>query len=222
MVKKTPSTDIDFKGDFGFNRKAVTRSQVVGIFDLVGFSKVESNKDLVLAVRAMETSIELAFDGEYWWAERDTGGFEAARNEVLLRSTGDGYVVAFSKQEKDLDALEVLLEMYKQIKKKNTVNLGINKGDNYVLGDMNDFVNVIGWGINYAARALQYAQNGQIICTGYFAGPLLKTHGDKVSKETMVSIGKCTIKEANIELFNYYKEGEFGAPLTEPQSKKII
>ena len=220
MGKKTPSTDIDFKGDFGFNRKAVTRNQVVGIFDLVGFSKVESNKDLVSAVRAMETGIELALGDDYWWADRDTEGFEAAHNEVLLRSTGDGYVVAFSKQEKDLDALEMLVEMYKQIRKKNTVNLGINKGDNYVLVDMNDFVNIIGWGINYAARALQYARDGQIICTGYFAAPLLKTHGDKVSNREMVSFGKRTIKEANIELFNYYKEGEFGAPLTEAQSKK--
>ena len=108
MVKKTPSTDIDFKGDFGFNRRAVTKSQVVGIFDLVGFSKVESNNDLVSAVRAMETSIEIALvdlGDDYWWAERTTAGFEAAHNELLLRSTGDGYVVAFSEQEKDLDAL---------------------------------------------------------------------------------------------------------------------
>ena len=220
MGKKTPSTEIDYKGDFGFNRRAVSRDQVVGIFDLVGFSKVESNKDLVSAVRAMQTSIELALGDDYWWAERDTGGFEAAHNEVLLRSTGDGYVVAFSKQEKDLDTLEVLIEMYKAISKNHKVNLGINKGDNYVLGDMNDFVNIIGWGVNYAARALQYTQNGQIICTGFFAASLLKTHGDKVSKNEMVSFGKRTIKEANIELFNYYKEGEFGAPLTEAQSKK--
>ena len=220
MGRKPPSADIDFKGDFGFNRRAVTRNQVVGIFDLVGFSKVDSNKDLVSAVRAMETSIELALGDGYWWADRDTQGFEAVHNEVLLRSTGDGYVVAFSEQDKDLDALEVLIEMYKQIRKKNTVNLGINKGNNYVLVDMNDFVNIIGWGINYAARALQYARDGQIICTGYFASPLLKTHGDKVSSKEMTSFGKHKIKEANIELFNYHKGEDFGAPLTEVQSKK--
>ncbi len=219
MGKKTPSTDVVFKGDFGFNRKAVRRDQVVGIFDLVGFSKVESNKDLVSAVRAMETGIELALGDDYWWADRDTEGFEAAHNEVLLRSTGDGYVVAFSKQDEDLDALEMLVEIYKQITKNNKVNLGINKGDNYVLMDMNNFVNIIGWGINYAARALQFARNGQIICTEFIAKPILKTHGDKVSNQEMVSLGRHTVKEAQMELFNYYKKQDFGVPPGKGQSK---
>ena len=66
MGKKAPSADTDFKGDFGANKKAVTKNQVVGIFDLVGFSRLDSNKDLVSAVRAMETNIELALGDEYY------------------------------------------------------------------------------------------------------------------------------------------------------------
>ena len=165
MSRKRPSADADFKGDFGWVKRAITRTQVVGIFDLVGFSTHDSNKDLVAAVRAMETGIELAFGDTYWWGERERSdeALESSLNEILLRSTGDGYVVAFSQQEDDLVALNFLVEIYKQIKKNHKVNLGINKGQNYVLMEINNFVNIIGWGINFAARALQFAENGQII-----------------------------------------------------------
>ena len=214
MSRKRPSADADFKGDFGWVKRAITRTQVVGIFDLVGFSTHDSNKDLVSAVRTMETRIELAIGDEYYWAERERSAdaLESPLNEILLRSTGDGYVVAFSEQDKDLDALEMLVEMYKQITKNHKVNLGINKGDNYVLMEMNNFVDIIGWGINYAARALQFAKNGQIICTEFIAKPILKTHGDKVSNQEMVSLGRHTVKEAQMELFNYYKKQDFGVP----------
>ena len=78
--------------------------------------------------------------------------------------------------------------------------------------DVNDQVNIIGWGINYAARALQFSQGGQILCTEYFAKPLLMEHGDE-TRNQMISIGKQTIKEAKMELFNYHKENEYGTPV---------
>jgi len=137
----------------------------------------------------------------------------------LLRSTGDGYLVAFSQDETSLEALETLLEIYKGISKSDKVNLGINRGENYVLTDVNGHVNIIGWGVNYAARALQFAENGQIICTDNFAGPILKTH-DKISDKHMKNIGKRPVKEATIELHNYYKRGEFGAQLRKGQKSK--
>lgn len=217
MSRKPPSADTDFKGDFGWVRRAITKTQVVGIFDLVGFSTHDSNRDLVSAVRAMETDIELALGDTYYWAEKEREGLESPLNEVLLRSTGDGYVVAFSQRDDDWDVLEILVGIYKRISKNHKVNLGINKGQNYVLMDLNKFVNIIGWGINYAARALQFAKGGQIICTEYIAKPILKTHGDKVSDKEMVSLGKHVVKEAEIELFNYYKRGEFGVRWTEGQ-----
>ena len=210
MSKKVPSADVDFKGDFGWVKRAITKNQVVGIFDLVGFSALDSNKDLVSAVRAMETSIELSLGDEYYWAEKDREGVESPLNEILLRSTGDGYVVAFSQQDDDLEALNMLVAIYKHISKNHPVNLGINKGDVYVLMELNNFVNIIGWGINYAARALQFAKRGQIICTEFLAKPLLKTHGEQL-KKNMVSLGMHTVKEAKMELFNYYKNRDFGA-----------
>lgn len=219
MSKKIPTADSDFKGDFGWVRKAMTKDQVVGIFDLVGFTTHKSNKELVTAVRAMETAIELTLGDVYYWAEKEPSheGLESPLNEILLRSTGDGYVVAFSQDEDDFEAFKMLISMHSEMSKKHKVNLGINKGQNYVLMEMNNFVNIIGWSINYAARALQFAENGQIICTNYIADPIMNTHGDVIKKNVMSKIGKRKIKNTKIELFNYYKKGEFGAQLTKKQ-----
>lgn len=221
MARKPPSADADFKGDFGWVKRAIPKEQVVAIFDLVGFTTLDSNKDLVSAVRAMETGIELALGDTYYWGERERSdrALESPLNELLLRSTGDGYVIAFSQQDEDLDVLNILVEIYKRIQKSHKVNLGINKGNNYVLMDMNGFVNIIGWGINFAARALQFAQNGQIICTEHFAKPILNTHGDVVTSKNMMSLGNHTVKKSNMEFFNYYKRSEFGAPAVSSQSK---
>ena len=92
------------------------------------------------------------------------------------------------------------------------VKLGVNKGANFVVMDMIRRVNVIGWGINYAARALQFAQPGQIICTEYVAKPLIEEHGNIFTEDTMIDIGEQVIKNVKLRLFNYYKDGEFGAP----------
>ena len=209
----------DYEGDFGWTKHPVQKDQVVGIFDLVGFSSHRSNDDLVAAVAYMDSRIKLGLGSTYVWAERQRGGWEADRNEVLLRSTGDGYAIAFSQDEPSFDALQTLLKIYKGISSKYKVNLGINRGQNYVVTDVNDLVNIIGWGINYAARALQFAKNGQIICTEHFSKGLLKTEGIEISDKEMVSIGKKQIKEANIELYNYYRQGKFGARLSKNQSK---
>ena len=48
--------DIDRKGDFGLPRRLFESEQVVGIYDLVGFTQLPSNKDLVQAVSMLETS----------------------------------------------------------------------------------------------------------------------------------------------------------------------
>ena len=210
----------EFRGDFGWAKQPVAKDQVVGIFDLVAFSARESNDDLVAAVAAMEMRIRLALGKDYFWGERTLGGWESDRNEVLLRSTGDGYVVAFSQDDNDFDVLETLLNIYTGVSKNHKVNLGINKGQNYVVADVNGLVNIIGWGVNYSARALQFAKNGQIICTEFFAKPVLKAYGDKITKKHMVNLGTQKIKETKMELFNYYRRGEFGAPLTKDQLKE--
>ncbi len=211
------------KGDFGHVRTQIRKEQVVGIFDLVGFTDLESNDGLLAAVKSMETQISLAIGREdYAWDERERGGFalEAKQNEILLRSTGDGYFIAFSEADKDIEILSCLTSIHKGISENvREVKLGINKGANYVLMDMNIRVNVIGWGINYAARALQFAQAGQIICTGYIAKPLIEEHGNIFTNDVMIDLGEQSIKNVKLRLFNYYKKGEFGAPPTDEQIK---
>ena len=201
-------------GDFGLPKRPQSREQVVGIYDLVSFTDLPSNKQLLEAVRMIEIQLELTLDPEFYWDERARGGIEKEINNILLRSTGDGYVLAFSQGSDDLKALRFLTQIHTAIKKHHAVRLGINKGENYVVTDVNNRVNIVGWGINWAARALQFAEDNQIICTDHFAEPLLKTY-DEIDDRMMIDIGAHTVKKARIHFYNYYKGGEFGAPRME-------
>ena len=221
-MSKNRETKTSFKGDFGHVRTHIRRNQIVGFFDLVAYTDHKSNDDLLAAVKAMETQIGIVITREdYAWDDRLRGGrsLEAPQNEILLRPTGDGYFIGFSQADKDLEVLNALVDIHKGICKGHQVNLGINKGTNFVTMDITGRVNVIGWGINYAARALQFAQGGQIICTSYFADPLMKEHGDKVTEDIMVNLGRHKIKNTELELFNYYRPDEFGAPPAKDQIK---
>ena len=161
-------------GDFGFPKRPISRNQVVAIFDLIGFTDAASNMELVTSVVVMEKQLELVMDPHFYWDERTRGQMEGSRNDILLRSTGDGYIIAFSENHSDLEILKHLVDIYQSIQKYHGVNLGVNKGENYIVADMNGRTNVVGWGINFAARALQFAKDGQIICTEHFAKPLLR------------------------------------------------
>ncbi len=136
---------------------------------------------------------------------------------MLLRSTGDGYVVAFSEGLDDREILDVLAGIHSRVHRQHRVRLGINKGRNYIVKDVNERVNILGWGINLAARALGFAEPGQIICTEHFAKPLLKT--DKSYKKVFTLIGTRMVKKTELELYNYYKRQDFGAPLTADQKE---
>lgn len=64
------------RGDFGNVRTHIRREEVVGIFDLVGFTDIDSNDGLLAAVKSMETQISLVIGREdYAWDERERGGF---------------------------------------------------------------------------------------------------------------------------------------------------
>jgi len=206
-------------GDFGWRRTYVRREQVVGIFDLVGFTDIESNKGLFAAVRSMETQIEMEIGEEdYSWDDRERGGrsVEAKHNEILLRPTGDGYIIAFSEADVEIEVLNCLTKIHNGIKNSGyQVKLGINRGANFVLKDLCERVNIIGCGINFAARAVQFAQPDQIICTSYFAKPLMEEHGNIFTSDIMIDLGEHQIKNTKLELYNYYKEGEFGAPIVD-------
>lgn len=200
------------KGDFGIPRQMFFKTQIVGIYDLVGFTDLASNRDLVNAVRMIEAELNMKLSEEYYWGDRTRGGTEKDTNNVLLRSTGDGYIVTFSESLSDLKALRYLVDIHNRIRTKHHLRLGINKGQNYILSDLNEFVNIIGWGINAAARALKFAKENQIICTSHFAEPLLESPDDQVNRDNMLDLGVQRVKNMDLHLYNYYSEGEFGAP----------
>lgn len=204
-------------GDFGLPRRPITRKQVVGIFDLVGFTDLASNKDLNHAVQTMESELTYVLNEEYNWDERTRGGVEKVTNHILLRSTGDGYVVAFSQSIGVLTALQHLADVHNGIREHCAVRLGVNYGDNWIVEDLNERVNVIGWGINLAARALQFAESNQIIVTQYVAGPLIE--GDKAMVAVLKDLGMKKVKRTLVHLFNYHKRSMFGAPLCASQKE---
>ena len=206
---------MDKKGDFGLPRQSIEYNQVVGIYDLVGFTQLPSNKDLVQAVTMLETELRLELSDDFYWGETDNQGEEEKVNDVLLRSTGDGYIVAFSQHVEVRQALDALTEIHKRVNNKHKVRLGINKGSNYVVKDMNDRVNIVGAGINLAARALEFAEGGQIICTEQFARPLIDS--EKSLTKLMENLGNQRIKKDNLDLYNYYKPREFGKKATKKQ-----
>ncbi len=203
------------RGDFGLPKKIREKNQVVAIFDLVEYIGLDSNKDLVQAVRMLETELNFSISERFFWDDRSTGQREKDTNNVLLRSTGDGYVVAFSEGLDDLEILDVLASINSRVHKQHQVRLGINKGRNFIVADVNERVNILGWGINLAARALGFAEPGQFICTEHFAKPLLKT-----DKSSFTRIGTRMVKKTELELYNYYKRKGFGAPLTANQKKE--
>lgn len=203
-------------GDFGLSKRLREREQVVAIYDLVDYTGLDSNRDLVQAVKMLETELQLHLTPVFHWDERTVGGVEKSTNDILLRSTGDGYVVAFSQGIDDRGALENLVRIHSRVQSRHAVRLGINRGKNYLVADVNERVNIVGWGINLAARALQFAEAGQIICTEHFAKPIIQT--DKKLARTLVLIGPHTVKNTELVLYNYRKSGEFGAPLKKSQS----
>ena len=208
------------RGDFGLPRRAISRPHVVGIYDLVGFTDLESNDELLNAVRTMQTQLELVFEREeFYWGDIDRHGYEKETNTLLLRSTGDGYVVAFTQGIlSDLAALQLLAEVHTKIRNHFDVRLGVNQGENYVVQDLNDRVNIVGWGVNLAARALAVAEKNQIICTQYLAGPLLETHGEV--SQSFDDLGIKKVKRTSVHLYNYYKKGEFGSPSKATQRRR--
>ena len=205
------------RGDFGFPQKKHVKRQVVGIFDLVEFAELDSNKDLVQAVSMLQNELEMSLTPEFFWGDRAVGGREKETNNILLRSTGDGYVVAFSANVKPAKALQHQVDIHRRVHTKHAVRLGVNLGDNYVVADVNGFVNILGWGINLAARALGFAESGQIICTNHFAEPLLEA--DRGMGSALKKIGVRQVKKNVLTLYNYRVRDEFGAALTAEQEE---
>jgi hypothetical protein len=137
--------------------------------DIVGFTKLGDNLQMRRAVQELHTSLSDVFR-PYKWDERRKD------NELIMIPTGDGYAIAFCDEIEDDRIMELTAKFYETFTKSFAVRIGISKGPNLIFQDLNDKLNIIGWGINRAQRVMAVAEKNQILCDSSIAENLIK-HG---------------------------------------------
>lgn len=172
--------------------------------DIVDFAeRGQSHKMMRRAVRSLNDTINDVL-GQYEWDLEEKGTY----NDIILNPTGDGYLIAFSPTIRDVQILEHVKNLFLEIRSYDySVRIGINKGPNLIFLDLNQTLNIIGWGVVYSQRVLSIAEKNQILCTESFAKPLIDSHGVKDLHYISDFPTKHGIK---IHVYNYFKNGEFG------------
>lgn len=180
---------------------------VVVFMDLVGFTKRKWNKELHAAVQVLESAISSVLE-DYKWDEDEP---KTQQNHLILCPTGDGYAICFHNSLRDTLVLEHTAKIHKNLVEAGLHSrIGIHKGEIFYRVDLNGTMNVVGWGINLAARIMSLAEKNQMLCSQYFAEPLATTAkiGDLVKLP-----GRYRIKNMEaVTLYNYFRKNEFGNP----------
>jgi class 3 adenylate cyclase len=175
-------------------------------FDVVGFSKDMDNEHAKKLVTDMQNAMWDLLDEEFYWAERRK---DAARNNLLLIPTGDGYGLALDTTENDEQILRIGRKLYKAlVGEQITIRMGVAKGRNIVTIDLNENLNIFGYGIVLATRVCDAAGDGQILVHSEFADSLCQ---DKRIPELQRIRTPFKAKHGR-QLFchNYFRKGEFG------------
>ena len=194
-------------GYFRYTRKLVRGGylpidNVVVFFDIVDFATVGKTHDRMRkCVRDLEGGLNDVFY-KFKWDE------EGEDNDLILTSTGDGYAISFLPNMNGKEILNYVVELYKHIREDgHEIRFGISKGPNVIFIDLNDTLNIVGWGIVYAQRVMSLAEKNQILCMDRFAEPLIET--DNV--EDLKYCGKYPTKHGIIiKVYNYCKKGRGG------------
>lgn len=148
----------EFKNLFDPKEYQVKRGQVpryeiqnaILLFDIVGFSADMVNEKMMEIVVDIHTSMWDVLDTSYFWAEK---GDNSNKNDLLLIPTGDGYGLAINNLHKDEEILEIAAKLYRRfIKEELKFRMGIAKARNVLTIDLNDNLNIFGYGIVLAAR----------------------------------------------------------------------
>jgi hypothetical protein len=175
-------------------------------FDVVGFSKDMNNDGSKKIVTDMQRVMWDLLDNDYYWAEKTK---HSSKNNLLLIPTGDGYGIAINETLKDDVILWIARKLYRKLAEEEIkIRMGIAKGRNVVTIDLNENLNIFGYGIVLATRVCNAASDGQILVHSEFAQSLLQ---DKAIAElTEVKdpfIGKHNLK---IPCHNYFQKDDFG------------
>jgi|ERR1041385_4286077 class 3 adenylate cyclase len=146
-------------------------------FDVVGFSKDIDNDKAKKTVTGMQDVMwELlesdALEEDFFWAEK---GKKGRNNNLVLIPTGDGYGIAIDSTISDKKILRIARELHAALTdRKISTRMGIAKGKNIITLDLNENVNIFGYGIVLATRVCDAAAAGQILVHSKFAQSLLE------------------------------------------------
>src|SRR5262245_49365776 len=121
--------------------KFVSLTATVMFIDVVGFTKRGDNQSLRDAVRRLQETINDVLDDIHW--DEDYGS-----NDAIMLPTGDGYGIGFEPTlVGDSDVLEYAGRLSRKLATVgSSVRMGINKGPCWVHTDLNDQLNLAGWG----------------------------------------------------------------------------
>lgn len=153
-----------------------SRTIIVAVFDLVGFTRMKKMDDMYEAVQFFERQVDHVCKGKYHWGELDKSHDPSKQNDLLILPTGDGAILCFDHTHRDDRILADVVSIYKGVTSKHKIYVGLSKGDVQIVRDLNDKVNVIGWPVNTAQRACSAAGPNEILVDSLFAETYSRTY----------------------------------------------
>lgn len=186
-------------------RRYYRYESTVAFFDLVGFSKRSTSAQMAGKFVEIQQMVAETFWDDFDWGET------SKENTLILIPTGDGYAICFPRSVEDSEVLAYVRDLSKKFmeERKVKVRFGISRGVNFVVEDVNEMPNLVGWGITMAQRVMSIGGAGHILCTGDFAQALEKDVEElhKLPKKIKIKHGD------TLTVYNYYSKVEkFGNP----------
>lgn len=177
------------------------------MLDVVGFSKEMTNSKMIKIVTGLQTSMHEVLDSAgYYWAEKKK---KSTLNNFILVPTGDGYGISLNPALNDQKILTIASDLSKRFRSEEiSVRMGIAKGYNIVAVDLNDNLNVFGYGIVLATRICNAALPGQILIEDAFAESL--NQNQKIPELKKITKEFTAKHDFKFCCHNYYKPNEFG------------
>ena len=162
--------------------------------DLVGFSRDATTNEMKRLCDNLGSTLDRVLRPNYYWDEWDKP------NDLILSPSGDGYAITFCPAIGGTEILSQVRSIYYDLVRLRhyQVRFGLNVGPIFLFLDLNNVINVIGWGIILARRVMDEAEPNQILCSDTFAEPL------KYDVSELKYLGEREVKWGKkIRVFNY-------------------
>ena len=190
---------------FDYERLDRTGKFIPGAFsvmfiDIVRFTKYGDNQALRDAVRVLHNAINDILIKVEWDRESRVNP-----NGAIMMPTGDGYGIGFEPSlVSDREVLNYAVEVSNKMKGENRpIRIGISKGSCYIHQDLNNTMNLCGWGVIDAERTMSFGGRNHILCEKSFAKLLL----DHQEDPNLHAIGEYRAKHGRaLDIYNYYSK----------------